>query len=54
MLGTIILKDLKINCIIGVNPEERKRPQYLIVDLELDFDFDEPAKTEELRASVNS
>ncbi|MCB1282228.1 MAG: dihydroneopterin aldolase, partial [Salinibacterium sp.] len=39
MIGTISVEGLEIECIIGIHPEERDKPQVLLVDVELDRDF---------------
>lgn len=42
MIGTVGLNDLRIDCIIGVYPHEHAATQPLIVDVEVEYDF-EPA-----------
>ncbi|MCX7017324.1 MAG: dihydroneopterin aldolase [Candidatus Sumerlaeota bacterium] len=53
MIGTISLRDLRIICVIGVNPKERESPQALLVDVDLDLDFAEAAETDDVGATAN-
>ncbi|HCP46975.1 MAG TPA: dihydroneopterin aldolase, partial [Deltaproteobacteria bacterium] len=39
MKGTIGLRRLRIDCIVGIHPHEREAVQPLFVDVELDRDF---------------
>lgn len=39
MMGTTGLKDLQVDCIVGVYEHERKKPQTVILDIDLDYDF---------------
>lgn len=53
MMGKIAIQDLKVRCIVGVNPHERKVEQDLFVDLSLETDFTEVARTDHLRHTVD-
>jgi dihydroneopterin aldolase len=52
-MGRISVQDLRVRCIVGVNPHERKVEQDLFVDLELDTDFGEAARTDHLKYTVD-
>lgn len=47
-MDKIIIKGLKTKCIIGDYEWERKRPQRLILDLEVEGDFSEAAEKDKL------
>lgn len=47
-MDKIIIKGLKTKCIIGDYEWERKRPQRLILDLEIEGDFSEAAEKDKL------
>jgi len=53
LLGTITIKDLKITCITGIHPKERELPQNLYLDIELDSEFAEAEKTEEIESTID-
>jgi FolB domain-containing protein len=53
LAGTIILKNLKLQSIIGIHPDERQSPQDLLVDLELDCDFRKAAKDDGVESTVD-
>lgn len=44
MIGTTGLRQLRVDCIVGIYPHERAHTQAVILDIELDYDF-EPAAT---------
>ena len=53
MIGTIGLKDLRIDCIVGIYPHERVEIQPLFVDVEIDHDFDAAAAAEHVDTTVD-
>ena len=53
MIGTIGLKDLRIDCIVGIYPHERVELQPLFVDIEVDHDFDAAAAAEHVDTTVD-
>ncbi len=53
MIGTIGLKDLRIDCIVGIYPHERVGIQPLFVDIEVDHDFDAAAQAEHVDTTVD-
>jgi len=53
MIGSIGFKKLKIQCIIGVNPEERITEQYIYVDLKVKADFTNCADTDKFSDTVD-
>ncbi len=52
-LDTIQLRELEVDCIIGVNPAERTQPQRLRVQLELHVETDAAARSEQLEETVD-
>lgn len=50
---TICIKDLKVDCVVGVHPDERYTPQPLLTDIEMTLDTEKAAITERLRATVD-
>ncbi|MCA9319707.1 MAG: dihydroneopterin aldolase [Planctomycetes bacterium] len=53
MIGTISVEGLEIECIIGIHPEERDKPQVLLVDVELDRDFAAAAEGDDMAHTVD-
>ena len=39
MIGTTGLRDLRIDCIVGIHAHERQARQSVIMDIDLDYDF---------------
>ena len=39
MRGSLLLNDIEFDCILGLNPEERVRPQKVRLDVEIEVDF---------------
>ncbi len=53
MKGTIGLKDLRIECIVGIYPRERIEEQPLFLDVEVDQDFAAAAASEHVHDTVD-
>lgn len=53
MIGTAGLKDLRVDCIVGILDHERKTPQTVILDIELDYDFAAAAASEAIGDAVD-
>ena len=53
MIGTIGLKNLHIDCIVGIYPHERTAEQPLFVDVEVDHQFDRAAQSETVSETVD-
>jgi len=51
--GTIGLRRLRIDCIVGIQPHEREEPQPLFVDVELERDFARAADSESVVDTVD-
>jgi FolB domain-containing protein len=49
----IIIDNLKTNCIIGVKPGERLRPQEITVDVSLSLDLSKAGNTDNLEDTVD-
>lgn len=39
MIGTTGLKDLRVDCIVGIYEHERRATQTVLLDIEIDYDF---------------
>lgn len=53
MTGTVIISDLHVHCIVGILPRERVETQDLFLDVEMDLDFAEAARTEHVKHTVD-
>lgn len=53
MLGTIIIRDLDVRCVVGLLPHERETEQRLSLDLDLELDFGPAARSESLGSTVD-
>lgn len=53
MTGTTGLKDLRVDCIIGIYPHERAATQTVLLDIELDYDFAGPAASDAIADAVD-
>jgi FolB domain-containing protein len=52
-LGKILIKDLLLRCIIGVNEFERHEKQDVLVNVTIFFDLTEAAETDDIRKTVD-
>jgi FolB domain-containing protein len=52
-MDTIFLRDLMVDCIIGVNPDERVERQMLILNLELGLDLAAAGRSDNLADTIN-
>lgn len=50
---SIRINDLKLDCIIGILPHERKTPQPIIVDVDMSLDLTAAAETGEIRRTID-
>ncbi|MEQ1760797.1 MAG: dihydroneopterin aldolase [Vicinamibacterales bacterium] len=53
MIGTAGLKQLHVDCIVGIYPHERARTQAVILDIELDYDFGPAAASDAIGDAVD-
>ncbi|HUX51830.1 MAG TPA: dihydroneopterin aldolase [Spirochaetia bacterium] len=53
MTGTISVQDLRLNCIIGILDAERRTPQELVVELEMDYDIQETALSARIEEAID-
>lgn len=51
--GKISIKDIAIDCIIGVTPYERSKKQAILVSLLLELDMDKASQTDALEDTQN-
>ena len=49
----LLIRDLELQCVIGVEDWERRMPQRLIVDIELRGDFSSAAESDDLSDAVD-
>jgi D-erythro-7,8-dihydroneopterin triphosphate epimerase len=52
-LDRIVVKDLVLSCIIGINPDERVRKQDVVINLVLHADFSAACKSDNIRDAVD-
>ncbi len=53
MADKIFIQGLKISCVIGTLPQERKKKQEIVVDLEFPAPIRRAAKRDDLRDALN-
>jgi dihydroneopterin aldolase len=53
MIGTVGLNDLRIDCVIGIYPDERTATQPIFVDVEVEYDFAAAARTEQIENALD-
>ena len=53
MIGTAGLKDLRVDCIVGIYDHERAAPQSVLMDIDLDYDFAPAAASDAIGDAVN-
>jgi dihydroneopterin aldolase len=52
-MGVLNIDDLRVRCIVGVYTHERKVEQDLFVDVRLEFDFSEAARTDQIAHTLD-
>lgn len=52
-MDKVIIKDLTARGIIGVNDWERKKPQEILINIELFGDLSRPGNTDDIEDSIN-
>ena len=52
-LDKLSIRDLLVRCVIGVKPEERKKPQDILIDITLYADLRKACRSDSLRDSVD-
>jgi FolB domain-containing protein len=50
---TIFIRDLLVRCIVGIRPEERRKPQDVIFNINLYTDFSRAAATDAIENAVD-
>ncbi len=53
MTDVIRISGLSVDCIVGILPEERQKPQALVVEIDLSLDLTRAALTSDLAATVD-
>jgi len=52
-VNRIIIKDLEVFFHVGVPDEERAKPQRLLITVEMDHDFSEAARADDLNGTID-
>ncbi len=52
-MNKIMIKNLKLRCIIGVKPQERRKKQEVVINVEVSLDFSGATKHDDLAGTVN-
>ncbi len=52
-MDRILIQDLKVQCIIGVNEDERHRKQDVVINITLDTDLSRPGQTDRFEDTVD-
>lgn len=53
MKGSVIVRDLRVVCIVGILPHERCNEQEIFVDVEMEHDFEAAARSEDVSTTVD-
>ncbi len=53
MTDRILISDLAVRCIIGVNEDERRERQYVLINLEIFADLSKAAKSDRFEDAVD-
>jgi len=53
MSDRIFVDNLRLSCMVGITPEERRQAQEVLVDASLFLDLSRPGKTDDIEQSVN-
>jgi len=53
MIGTAGLKSFQVDCIVGIYEHERRTPQTVIMDIDLDYDFAAAARSDAIGDAVD-
>ncbi len=53
MIGTTGLRNLRVDCIVGIYAHERQATQPVFIDVELDYDFAAPAASDAIADAVD-
>lgn len=52
-MGTILIEQIKVDCIIGVYDFERNNKQPLLIDVELNYDSSSACQTDHLKYAID-
>lgn len=52
-MGTLFVRSLPVDCVIGIHPFERSSRQRLLISLTLEVDFTEAARTDAIEQAVD-
>ena len=52
-MDKIVIKDLLLRCIIGINEEERREKQDVLINIEMSLTFSEASKKDDITKTVD-
>lgn len=52
-MGRLFIRELPVDCIIGVHPDERSSRQQLLISLTLEMDFSAAAATDAVQQAID-
>ena len=53
MVDKIHIRDLKVQCIVGINPHEREEMQEICINITLDCDYAKACRSDKIEDTVN-
>ena len=53
MIGTTGVRQLQVDCIVGIYPHEREHEQTVLIDIEIDYDFGAAADSDAIGDAVD-
>ncbi len=53
MTSKLSIRNLKMDCIVGMNPDERERKQSVLVNVTMWADLDRASKSDDLKDTIN-
>lgn len=53
MTGTTGVRELRVDCIVGIYPHERDQQQTILLNIEIDYDFAAPARSDAIHDAVD-
>jgi 7,8-dihydroneopterin aldolase/epimerase/oxygenase len=51
--GTTGIRQLRVDCVVGIYPRERQSPQTVLLDIELDYDFGPASRSDAIPDAVD-
>ncbi len=53
MIGRIGIQDFKVDCIIGIHPDERSTAQTVLVDMDISYDISQAVQHDEISYALD-